>query len=157
MASSEALSTAKSRVAVCAAFISILLAHIHSELLSHEGPVPQFRPLLSPTFPVYFIFLADPHPPFLFPTYPHNRRALLLTAPVSDSHFSRHCPLAALPTCYSLPPTITPSATSAYCIRLAMHSTASLPTCTGHILLPPPPRPKITTTITIVRFFFFRK
>ena len=34
-----------------------------------------------------------------------------------------------------------------------MHSTASIPTCTVHLLLPPPPRPKITITITIVRLF----
>jgi len=108
MAMSEAHSTVKSLLAVCATFASTLLAHKRSELPSHRAPVPQILPPLSPTFPVHFIFLSDP-------TFPHIRPPLLFTAPVSDSHFSRHCPLVALPTCYSLPPTITPFAASAYC------------------------------------------
>jgi len=75
---------------------------------------PVESPIIS-NLPCTFHLSLRPHLPLLFPTFPHNRPALLLTAPVSDSHFSRHCPLIALPTCYSLPPTITPSATSAYC------------------------------------------
>jgi len=138
MGSSEALSTTKSRLAVCAAFVSVLLAHKRSELLlSHGGPVPQFRPPLSPTFPVYFIFLLYPPSPF-FPTFPHNHRALPLIAPVSDSHFSRHCLLVALPTCYSLPPLsllLRPQPTVSSCnaqydVSPYLHSSSSSPPTT---------------------------
>jgi len=118
MASSEALSTAKSRLAVCAAFVSVLLDHKRNELLlSHGGPVPQFRPPLFPTFPVYFIFLL------------YSPSSSFSHLPTQSSHITADCSSFRLPFLSTLPtgcssymllltPTITPSTTSAYCIIL---------------------------------------